>query len=494
MNRWHRALQGFGTDLIGTGLVTIAGFIATPIILSLTSQDLYGFWVITLSVMGYLALSEFGIGIALTRQIASDIERRTPGELNALIASALACMSVMGTVLFVIGFGCSFFVSGWFDIPAQHSADVVLTFRVAVFAGAIAIPMSVFGAIVGGSNRMALDNVNRTLVGLSTLVLSIILLQMGVGLVSLAIGVATGSIMVGLVNAAICRQLFPQISIGFSGANLMDLRKIIGFGATFQIGRIANTVALTADSLVIGARIGAAVVTPYVLTLKLANLLSANLASKIPAALFPALSGLFGAHDAEAVRRAFVQVLRYSIRLAACAASFVVLANQEFVTLWVGAANYAGMPLTIAFATLVFFDSIYRGIGSFVYASGDLTYWATVSGLEAVANLGLCIVFASFWGIAGVAWATVIARGATSWWLVPWWLYRKMQLGSQPLFMKEIMLTLLRACAGIGIGLAALGVIPVQSGWLWIVLVGACLGLSNILVFEAVDFLQATYK
>lgn len=490
MNRWGRALQGFGTDLIGTGLVTIAGFIATPIILSLTSQALYGFWVITLSVVGYLALSEFGIGIALTREIASGRDTRKPEELNALIATALACMSLMGAMLFLVGFCCSFFLSRWFDIPVQHSADVVLTFRVAVFASAIAIPMSVFGSVIAGSNRMALDNINRTVVGLTTLVLSIALLQLGMGLVSLAIGIAAGALASGLVNAVICRRLFPELSVGFSGANSSDVRKIIGFGATFQVGRFANQIALTADSLVIGTSIGAVAVTTYALTLKLATLLSANFASKIPAALFPALSGLFGSKDTDGVRHAFVRVLSYSVRLATCSAAFVLLVNQEFVTLWVGAGNYGGMPLTVGFATLVFFDSIYRGIGTFVYASGDLKFWAAVSALEAVANVSLCIISANLWGIVGVAWATVIARGATSWWLVPLWLCNKMQLRSLPTLVQGIILPLLRSVTGIGVCLVVLYASPIQSGWIWIGGVGILLGVGNILAFEAVDLMR----
>ena len=126
MNRWHRALQGFATDLAGTVLVTVAGFVATPIILSLTSQSLYGFWVLTLSIVGYMALLEFGVGMALTRHVASDIESRTPKELNALIATAFSFLSILGAGLFLVGFICSFFVPGWLGVPEGDRQDVVV--------------------------------------------------------------------------------------------------------------------------------------------------------------------------------------------------------------------------------------------------------------------------------------------------------------------------------------------------------------------------------
>ena len=359
MNRWHRALQGFATDLAGTVLVTVAGFVATPIILSLTSQSLYGFWVLTLSIVGYMALLEFGVGMALTRHVASDIESRTPKELNALIATAFSFLSILGAGLFLVGFICSFFVPGWLGVPEGDRQDVVTTFRFALFSAALALPMSAFSSIIVGFNRMALDNTNRTVVGLMSLGLSILLLKMGLGLVSLAVAAALGVATIGLINALICRYMIPQITVGFAGANVPDIRRVLAFGGAFQVGRIANIVALSTDSLVLGLRLGTAAVTPYILTLKLANLLSVNLASKVPIALFPAVSSLYGSGNISGVRSAFAKVLSYSVRLAACSASLVLLVNEEFVTLWVGASNYGGVQLTVAFAVLVFFERPY---------------------------------------------------------------------------------------------------------------------------------------
>jgi O-antigen/teichoic acid export membrane protein len=99
-SRAQKALLGFVSDLGGMIALTIITFIAAPIILELTSQTLYGFWVTTISILGYLALTDLGLGMSLTRFVASMAFKGDSKNLNGIINTAFFTFCGIGLVFF----------------------------------------------------------------------------------------------------------------------------------------------------------------------------------------------------------------------------------------------------------------------------------------------------------------------------------------------------------------------------------------------------------
>jgi len=64
--------------------LTTITFIAAPIILELTSQTLYGFWITTISILGYLALTDLVIGISLTCFVVSVAFKDESENMNGI--------------------------------------------------------------------------------------------------------------------------------------------------------------------------------------------------------------------------------------------------------------------------------------------------------------------------------------------------------------------------------------------------------------------------
>ena len=97
---------------------------------------------------------------------------------------------------------------------------------------------------------------------------------------------------------------------------------MLKFGGYFQVGRVANTIALSADNVVIASILGAPYVTPYSITSKLPVLFSVNLANKLPTAVFPAISQMFAEGNINKLQNIFIKLTTLSVRLAVIAAFF----------------------------------------------------------------------------------------------------------------------------------------------------------------------------
>lgn len=489
-SRSKHAVLGFITDLGGNALLIVAGLITAPIILHLTSESMYGFWVTTLSVLGFLALTDIGIGISLTRLVAGMTNEQERPALSRLVSSAFFSFCAAGFVFLLAGIGVSPFITGWFKIPPAEASSIISAYQIAVLSGAIALPLSIFSAIITGFQRMAVDNSVRNLIALIAVGITLGLLYAGLGIIALALAMLFTVGASSLINFFYVRRLCPHLAINITLVNRQDLLRLLTFGGYFQLGRIANTIAVSADSIVIAVAKGAAMVTPYAFTSKLAVLFSINLASKLPIAVFPALSQMVAMNQIKQLQRVFIVLTRYATRLAAVGAIFFIIVNEKFVSLWVGPQHFGGPLLNAVFVYWILQDTIFRGTTSLIYALGDMRNWVVVTFAEAGINLFISIMLVGTLGLAGVALGTSIGKTLTTAWYGPYFTCKKLNLSVRRFIWDGVLYTTLRSLPGVGLTAWLSYALPTNLGWIWIIVVGMAAVLTNIISFEGIELVK----
>lgn len=492
IDRKKSAILGFATDLGGQFIMIAVNFIMIPIILTMTSASLYGFWITTLSILGFLALADFGLGISLTRLVAGHADEEKKENLNQIVSSAFLVFCLIGVVYFSLGLCILPFIPGWFKIPVSEVSDVQVAYCIALFSGAATLPLSTFGAVVSGFQRMAIDNTIRVTMSVASMGISISLLLSHFGLSSLAIAGLFQSVSIGLINFIYIRRRFPYVIVRLRHARWAHVRNLLSFGGYFQLGRIANTVATGADNLVISSCMGASFVAPYSITSKLAVTFSNGIASKPPIALFPAISQMFANQEFDKLRRIYVRLTKYSTRLAIIAGIFLLSANQSFVSLWVGKDLYGGNYLNAVFVFWVIQDTIYRGTTAFVYASGELKNWMYASLFEAILNLGISVILVFKFGLIGVALGTSIGKMFTTAIYIPYWICKKLDLKIWNFFREGILFPAIRSIPGVIMLVCFLFLSPKSLTWGWVMSVGTISLVGNVILFEGYELMKSS--
>jgi O-antigen/teichoic acid export membrane protein len=409
-------------------------------------------------------------------------------RLNQLISTAFFAFCIAGLFFAGVGLAVSAWVPDWFGIPAAVAPAVVKAFRVVILASAIALPCSIFSGVNYGFQQMSTDNLSRTGVALLALLLSCLLLYLGWGLMALAASTLFSVIITAFITSRWALRHHPSFKLKLGYFNRADLRSLLRFGGYFQVGRIANTVALNSDSVVISSVLGAQSVTPYVFTSKLATLFSITLASKIPSAALPAMSQMYAVPDFARLQAAFVRLSGYAARLSICGATVCALGNHDFVTLWVGGSQYGGVALTIVFCYWVLQDTFSRGTAGALYASGELRLWAWICLGEAALNLGCSLLLVREYGLLGVALGTAIGKTLTTAWLIPVLICRTMHFNPGRYLLDGLIKPALRSLPGV-LGVAL--IFTWQQGepsWLRLALLGVTVFAANVLAFEGVQF------
>ncbi len=184
------------------------------------------------------------------------------------------------------------------------------------------------------------------------------------------------------------------------------MRGLLGFGAAYTVAQLANVVALQGDNAIVSRRLGGDALGFYSRAYDMVRIPAMMFTSIVGSVMFPAFATL--QHDRERLGQAFRRALfATAVILTPASVGLIVLA-PEVIYVVIGPQWTATiLPFQIMGATMLFRTS-YK-IGAIVArAAGDAMRTAITQAIYAVVVIGGAI-FASRWGIAGVATTTAIA-------------------------------------------------------------------------------------
>ena len=188
----------------------------------------------------------------------------------------------------------------------------------------------------------------------------IVLAFAGAGAWSLVIGYLVGTVAL----ATTLWILIPWRPV--LRPRLTGLRRMVRFGGTLTGIEISSAVIANVDYLFVGRVLGASALGLYTLGYRLPELLVLNLSVVAGVVLFPA----FAALDAEALRRAFLVALRYTVMLGVPIAAALALLAEPFILSLFGDQWYGSIPamrvlslFALAIALGVPAGTVYKAIG-----------------------------------------------------------------------------------------------------------------------------------
>ncbi len=442
MSRKRTAFIGFFADAGGMFFIQALSLVAIPFYLQYFSNSDYGYWIIISSVIGWLGLADFGIGTAISRfflkAVSSFRKEQNSDQVNKVASSSLMLFILIATLLLIIGFSLSTFLPVWFNVEAEKVWLFLVSFLIVVVSTALNIPFAIFGAMLEAQQKIVINRNIQTIGALFQLMVSVLLVIFLKSIVALAIGLFLGSLFTGLLLLIYSRK-YMTLRFSQSHVSKSELKNLLSFGGLFQLGKTANIIATSTDSLFIAHYFDASRVAVYNFTAKLPLLFCITIASKIPAALFSGLSQLFDEEKFELFQKAFLKLFSIIIRLAFFAAILIFFINGKFVNLWFGKNSYGGNTLNLIFVYWVFFETIIRGTGIVFQIFSELKTWAYAAVMEAILNISLSFYFLHIgWGLPGLAMATAIARTCTIGIYWVWFLNHK-QLVSYKLFIDHFL-------------------------------------------------------
>lgn len=413
MNRTQRAASGVFTSFLQYGVQICLQIILIPVILRAAGQETLGAYAIIMQAIGYLALVDLGISLALTRFSSHAFGYEDGGQRFRNVLSAgrafLLCTNTAFAVL-------SLMLCAWAQMLFSLSPSVSSEARwgLAAFAGwaVVRTPWMVFSHGLYATQNLAVGNLIALYGNAARLLASLGLVTGGMGLAGLIVGNILGEVLSLVLYSHRFKKLYPHLrpSWGIQDRNLF--RDMYKFGAHSMLMNVSWRLITGTDYLVLNYLYSASAASIYYTT-QMPAVIGYNLVNKLVDNVGPAINELYARNDIPALREAYVTIQRYTLLLVSPLVIGLVLFNRKAITLWVGAEQYAGDIMTYSLAIFVVFTTIGHVNLVFVLATGRIGKLSTICIIEGIGNVAMSLYLGRIMGLAGVMIAKVVTHVPT---------------------------------------------------------------------------------
>ncbi len=391
----------------GRQIVTVlVGLWLSPFLLEHLGSTRYGLWLVALQVTTYLAVLDLGTLGLLPRDVGEAVgraggERRSPEVAREVARSVIAL--VVQTPFVAVG-ACV----GLALAPAEWG-PVLPALRWVLLVYVLAFPLRAAAPVLTGLQEFTTAIAISTGAWALQVILTVALVLAGLEFEALAVGWIAGHFAeAGAALAVVIRRYPSLIPRGIPAGVVDSLRDHWRRGAWLTLQKLAEMVARGMDLLLVDRLLATTLVAPYSFTIRLAYF-GTTLAQMIGPYAVPGLSEIRGSQDRDRLLRATQALTRAMLLAHGAVACVVLFVNRNFVALWVGGDQYAGVVVTVCAVVGTVGTTLSIGFGALLLSMNRPRPVALVTVLEAALFVAGSFVLADRVGVAGIAMSTAAA-------------------------------------------------------------------------------------
>lgn len=401
-SRTRKAFKGTIASVVQYAIYIILQAILTPLILKVAGQEVLGAYSIIMQIVGYGILLDLGFSVALGRFLSQTYSLNDKGEKFSEVFTIgrvfmLVTNLVFAIVILLVGFKIESLIVVSDIIMDQ--ARFALYFL--AFWTVARTPIALYNNGLIAAQNMATVNVIAIIGNMSRLLLSLLLVYVGFGLIGLIAANILSEALIFVIQMIYFKRKYPNYFFGWRVKNRKLLKEIFSFGLKYWGVNLSVVLFLGSDSIIVGYLYGASVASVFYTT-KIPAFLLFQFIFRLSDNTGPAVNELFAQEKYEALRSAYLKILRYSLLLAIPIAIGIVGFNEAVISAWVGRAQYAGNIMSFALAFFVITQVINHINAMITLAAGDMRSWSMLSILTSISSLVLSYVLGRLYGMQWV--------------------------------------------------------------------------------------------
>jgi O-antigen/teichoic acid export membrane protein len=363
-------------------------FAITPLLVAGLGDFVFGAWRILGSLTGYLSAASGRPTQALKWTLAKLQSSTDYAEKRAQVGSALLVWLLFSPLLLLLGGVCVLYLPTWLDAPPElwpvlRLATAILAVNMTLISLA-EVPRSILDGENLGFRRMGLS------AGLSLLNGGFVVLALHweAGLAGVATATLTTTVLTGMLFLRVTRVHVPWL--GVARPSRAALRRFFDLSGWFLAWRLLTSWMLAADILLLGMLSSVELVTSYSLAKYVPEAL-VNVVGLTVFGVLPGLGRIIGAGDVQRAARVRGEVLAFTWLLTTTCGALLMLWNEAFVRLWVGASYFPGATENALLVLMIVQFIFIRIDANVIDLSLDLRTKVLLGLLSAVLATGLAI-------------------------------------------------------------------------------------------------------
>jgi len=395
-------------------VTALAPLVTVPFCVRYLGHQLYGEWLVIMSLTSYLGLTNLGLAQTVGNRIAEAVAHGRRGEVGVLAATGFWAYLVIAVVLLVaLASGASLITPRFIRLPQSEAA----VFLIYASLACASMPFKIYQVTLRGFARVDCEQALEAGGTIARVLLTAATLMAGFKLIALALINGGTALAIAIAAYPVARRLDADVRPSLAHCSWPLLRTIVRPSAAFFALQSGTTLTLGMDNLVIGATLGAGAVTSYAVPFRLIWIASLVFSVAINAVM-PAITGHYAHARKPLLARGYLLALRLALLFGTFGAILLWVAGPRLIALWAGPGIFPGR-LAFALQIVFFFLLVWTAPPAALLAATTNHYrYAMITIASGIFNLALSLLWVRRFGLAGVIGATVVASILTTTWYV----------------------------------------------------------------------------
>jgi O-antigen/teichoic acid export membrane protein len=414
---------------LGFGANLVVIFFLSPFVVHTLGKVEYGIWSLLTVLTGYMGVLDLGVRSSTGRHIILYLGRDDKRAVDETIRTSLGFFSGLGFLAVAAGLGIGWlFPSVFRSVPSDYYLLAQLLLPLLALNVWFATLQSVFSSVLIAHDRFDLTRgVDLGVLAVQTTG-TVLALSWGYGISGLA-AVVVGCHVLGVAgNYLLARRIYPRLRVWPLALVKSRVGELLGYGLAAFVSMVSVRIIGQTDLVVAGAAIDVSAVAVYSVGAMLVYYSNTFLAH-INSTLFPAVQRAVARNEMGAARWLFLRAGRLGLIVGLLMYVGMIVFAEPFIRLWMYGPEFGEQSVRQAATVMQILACsklplLFVGASvSVLNALGRVRLTASLAAAEAAANLGLSLLFVLVfgWGLAGIAWGTLVARLLVGTYIAPWY-------------------------------------------------------------------------
>jgi O-antigen/teichoic acid export membrane protein len=389
-------------NVVGSTTPALVAIVALPVLVRELGQVRFGVLTLAWSLIGYASLFDFGLGRALTREVADQIAAGRDHESLASFWNCTILLALLGSAaaLFMSA-TVPFLCASLLKVPEalRPETDVALRW----IAGTIPLVTisSAWRGFLEAKQEFRSVNVVRVLMGIAGFLMPLLALSVGRTLPVVILTLGLTRLLGALAYLFLALRSTPALLHGFCFRSCA-LGPMLKFGGWLTTDNVISPLMVTMDRFVISALVSLAAVTYYVTPQEIL-LRVLVVPTAIQSVLFPAFTAAVRSNPPR-VPRLYNQGLYALVTALYPIALLCILFARDGMTLWMGAdfGNNSG-PVLQLFAVGILINGVAHVPSALLQSVGRPDLNVRIHLIELPLYALAVYLMTIYFGIAGTA-------------------------------------------------------------------------------------------
>lgn len=383
---------------------TLVMIFQTPLLLNYMGNDTYGIWLLAQNVINYLTLLNLGFNSVMINKYALG-DASTKEKNFSTVFYSLVLFSGLSVFIFLIilfNLNSIFSITPGLEFLAK---DVFILMYCVFLLNFIATFFDMILYYISG--QIITKNIIE-IVRISLLfALYFIGVKLNLGVYNLCL-IYIGVTLLFLTTTIFFAMRSSDIRIRWHFFDVNVMKSYFKPGGYFLLLGLTQVFVFNGDNIVIASLLGTSQLTAYTLSFRLSDV-AIKLIRKLTDTKTPHYIALLKQKDYGKLKKIYTKMQWPIITLSLLACVFISLFGQDVLHLWLGKEHHFDRNIIIVFALYIVISNIYYSNWALLNIAGEHKGLSRVAFVEVCVNIGLSIILCKWFGLIGIAIATLVS-------------------------------------------------------------------------------------